>query len=197
MVTVVWDRVPTRSHSSRYVISTHEMHCPDLGLQSFATQAGHNPATGGACGTGDCVIQFGGATRSIASLVLISQGISFAIMTALFTTIGESDACICQFMLTNSTRFLCRLRQLEQMDPYRCHWYVSLLQQHVTNLDIVKSDLLGYSVWFPGCQKPTVSVGDCHGSLYGWLRDIWGHSCLLRVHLSTIGTEHGQDKDSP
>jgi hypothetical protein len=56
--------------------------------QNFITQAGYDPATGEACGSGDCVLQFGGSPKPIASVALIASGISFGVMTLLFTTIG-------------------------------------------------------------------------------------------------------------
>ena len=39
--------------------------------------------------SGNCVIKFGGVERTIASVVLIANGICFGIMTVLFTTIGR------------------------------------------------------------------------------------------------------------
>ena len=37
----------------------------------------------------DCVLKFGGKDRSVASIALIANGITFAVMTVLFTTIGS------------------------------------------------------------------------------------------------------------
>ncbi|KLT41595.1 MFS general substrate transporter [Cutaneotrichosporon oleaginosum] len=59
-------------------------------FQSLATAAGHHPATGGACADDHCVIKWGGRVRPVASVILIANGISFAIMTLLFTTIGSA-----------------------------------------------------------------------------------------------------------
>lgn len=57
-------------------------------FQSLLNAAGHDSVTGGACGTGTCLLNFGGE-RPIASVVLIANGICFAVMTLLFTTIGS------------------------------------------------------------------------------------------------------------
>ncbi|ORY22173.1 autophagy-related protein 22-like protein [Naematelia encephala] len=57
-------------------------------FQNFLTKAGHDPVTGESCGTGQCVINLGGQ-KTVASVALIANGISFAIMTVFFTTIGS------------------------------------------------------------------------------------------------------------
>ncbi|GMK57198.1 hypothetical protein CspeluHIS016_0400320 [Cutaneotrichosporon spelunceum] len=59
-------------------------------FQSLATAAGHDPRTGSACTDGHCVIRWGGRVRSVPSVILIANGMSFAIMTLLFTTIGSA-----------------------------------------------------------------------------------------------------------
>ena len=63
----------------------------NLGVQNFLTQATHDPTTGGPCpaDADNCVLRFGGKDRPVASVVLISQGITFAVMTVFFTTIGS------------------------------------------------------------------------------------------------------------
>lgn len=58
-------------------------------FQSFLNQAAHDKDTGGPCGNGTCVLEFAGATKTVASTILIINGINFAIMTAVFTTIGQ------------------------------------------------------------------------------------------------------------
>lgn len=65
-------------------------------FQSLATSAGYDPTIGpgSSClsdtASGQCVLPWMGGTKSIAGIVLISNGISFAIMTAIFTTIGSA-----------------------------------------------------------------------------------------------------------
>lgn len=63
-----------------------------MSLQEFLTEASHNRDTGVMCTSSstqdECVLAFGGVTRSISSVVLIVNGLCFAIMTVLFTTIG-------------------------------------------------------------------------------------------------------------
>ena len=65
-------------------------------FQLLTTNAGYDPikGPGSSCtasdASGQCVVQWGGGTKAVASVVLIANGISFAIMTAIFTTIGSA-----------------------------------------------------------------------------------------------------------
>ncbi|KAG6373769.1 MFS general substrate transporter [Boletus reticuloceps] len=65
-------------------------------FQSLATAAGYDPVAGpgSSClsdtASGQCVLPWLGGTKSVSSIVLISNGMSFAIMTAIFTTIGSA-----------------------------------------------------------------------------------------------------------
>ncbi|KAH9836563.1 MFS general substrate transporter [Rhodofomes roseus] len=60
-------------------------------FQGFATSAGWDPSQGpgSTCAnSGQCVLPWGSGTKSVSSIVLVANGISFAIMTVLFTSIG-------------------------------------------------------------------------------------------------------------
>lgn len=61
-------------------------------FQALASSAGYDPdlGPGSSCTVDKCVVALGreGQTRSVASVVLIANGISFGIMTILFTTLG-------------------------------------------------------------------------------------------------------------
>jgi hypothetical protein len=65
-------------------------------FQLLTTHAGYDPVKGpgSSCtasdASGQCVIKWGNGTKAVASVVLIANGISFAIMTAIFTTIGSA-----------------------------------------------------------------------------------------------------------
>ncbi|EKM79757.1 hypothetical protein AGABI1DRAFT_56924 [Agaricus bisporus var. burnettii JB137-S8] len=65
-------------------------------FQSLATAAGYDPAKGpgSSCladgASGRCVLPWGGGTKAVASIVLIANGVSFAVMTLIFTTIGSA-----------------------------------------------------------------------------------------------------------
>ncbi|KAF4619178.1 hypothetical protein D9613_004862 [Agrocybe pediades] len=65
-------------------------------FQSLAFAAGFDPAKGpgSSCNSdgssGECVLPWAGGTKSVSSIVLIANGISFAIMTLIFTTIGSA-----------------------------------------------------------------------------------------------------------
>ncbi|KAK2459947.1 hypothetical protein APHAL10511_008032 [Amanita phalloides] len=65
-------------------------------FQFLTTQAGYDPikGPGSSCtasdASGHCVIPWGNGTKAVASVVLIANGISFAIMTAVFTTMGSA-----------------------------------------------------------------------------------------------------------
>ena len=64
-------------------------------FQNLATTAGYDPVAGpgSSClsntASGQCVLPWMGGTKSVTSVVLIANGISFAIMTFIFTTIGS------------------------------------------------------------------------------------------------------------
>ncbi|KAJ8584857.1 MFS general substrate transporter [Rhizopogon salebrosus TDB-379] len=65
-------------------------------FQALATAAGYDPIAGpgSSCladtASGQCVVPWGSGTKSVSSVVLVANGISFAIMTAIFTTIGSA-----------------------------------------------------------------------------------------------------------
>ena len=65
-------------------------------FQLLTTKAGYDPVRGpgSSCtasdASGQCVVKWGSGTKAVASVVLIANGISFAIMTAIFTTIGSA-----------------------------------------------------------------------------------------------------------
>lgn len=65
-------------------------------FQSLATSAGYDPVKGpgssctAADASGQCVLPWGNGTKAVSSIVLVSNGVSFAIMTAIFTTIGSA-----------------------------------------------------------------------------------------------------------
>lgn len=62
-------------------------------FQQAITAAGHDPAINpiakGNCTTRGCVIPWESGTRSVSSVVLIANGICFAVMTLLFVTLGS------------------------------------------------------------------------------------------------------------
>ncbi|KZT29497.1 hypothetical protein NEOLEDRAFT_1175178, partial [Neolentinus lepideus HHB14362 ss-1] len=61
-------------------------------FQSWATAAGYDPSAGPGtpCTAGPCVVPWGSGTRSVSSVVLVANGLSFAVMTLIFTTIGSA-----------------------------------------------------------------------------------------------------------
>ncbi|KIM46588.1 hypothetical protein M413DRAFT_259322 [Hebeloma cylindrosporum] len=62
-------------------------------FQSLAFAAGFDPTKGpgSTCSPeGQCVLPWAGRTKSVSSVVLIANGISFAVMTMMFTTIGSA-----------------------------------------------------------------------------------------------------------
>ncbi|KZS89109.1 MFS general substrate transporter [Sistotremastrum niveocremeum HHB9708] len=63
-------------------------------FQSLATAAGKDPVTGLGCtdpnSSGQCVLPWAGKQRSVSSVVLIANGLSFMFMTLIFTTIGSA-----------------------------------------------------------------------------------------------------------
>ncbi|EGO02289.1 hypothetical protein SERLA73DRAFT_50012 [Serpula lacrymans var. lacrymans S7.3] len=65
-------------------------------FQSLATSAGYDPIAGpgssctAATSSGQCVLPWGSGTKAVSSVVLVANGVSFAAMTAIFTTIGSA-----------------------------------------------------------------------------------------------------------
>lgn len=65
-------------------------------FQSLATSAGFDPTRGpgssctDAGASGQCVLPWAGGTKAVSSIVLIANGVSFAVMTMIFTTIGSA-----------------------------------------------------------------------------------------------------------
>ncbi|KAH7926783.1 MFS general substrate transporter [Leucogyrophana mollusca] len=65
-------------------------------FQALATAAGYDPVVGpgSSCladtASGQCVLPWAGGTKSVASVVLVANGVSFAVMTAIFTTVGSA-----------------------------------------------------------------------------------------------------------
>ncbi|KAF8166982.1 MFS general substrate transporter [Pholiota molesta] len=65
-------------------------------FQSLAFAAGFDPVKGpgsscsAADASGQCVLPWAGGTKAVSSVVLIANGLSFAVMTLIFTTIGSA-----------------------------------------------------------------------------------------------------------
>ncbi|KAI0775859.1 MFS general substrate transporter [Trametes elegans] len=65
-------------------------------FQSLATAAGYDPVKGpgsdcsAADASGQCVLPWGGGHKAVSSVVLVANGVSFAVMTLIFTTIGSA-----------------------------------------------------------------------------------------------------------
>ncbi|TCD61408.1 hypothetical protein EIP91_008512 [Steccherinum ochraceum] len=65
-------------------------------FQALATAAGFDPVKGlgSSCtaddASGQCVLPWGGGTKAVSSIVLVANGVSFAVMTTIFTTIGSA-----------------------------------------------------------------------------------------------------------
>ncbi|KAK7696120.1 hypothetical protein QCA50_000763 [Cerrena zonata] len=65
-------------------------------FQSLATAAGYDPirGPGSSCtadnASGQCVLPWAGGTKAVSSIVLVANGVSFAVMTLIFTTIGSA-----------------------------------------------------------------------------------------------------------
>ena len=65
-------------------------------FQSLATAAGFDPLAGprsscnGDGSSGQCVLPWAGGTKAVSSVVLVANGVSFAVMTAIFTSLGSA-----------------------------------------------------------------------------------------------------------
>jgi hypothetical protein len=90
-------------HESPTLLNIHVSSNQGVGLgytqtlfQGLATAAGYDPVAGpgSSClattASGQCVVPWGSGTKSVSSVVLTADGVSFAIMTAILTTIGSA-----------------------------------------------------------------------------------------------------------
>ncbi|KAH8834396.1 MFS general substrate transporter [Flagelloscypha sp. PMI_526] len=65
-------------------------------FQSLAFAAGYDPVKGPGSdctaedASGQCVVPWGSGTKAVSSVVLVANGVSFAVMTLIFTTIGSA-----------------------------------------------------------------------------------------------------------
>ncbi|KAJ3485207.1 hypothetical protein NLI96_g5125 [Meripilus lineatus] len=78
------------------VIATIDKREPLVTRKSLATQAGWDPVQGpgSSCtaegSSGQCVLPWAGGAKAVSSVVLVANGVSFAVMTLIFTTIGSA-----------------------------------------------------------------------------------------------------------
>lgn len=163
-------------------------------FQSLANGAGHNPHTGGPCTDDQCVINWAGGTKSITSVVLIANGISFAIMTLLFTTIGSAAdyGSLNKYILIVFT-VICWGAQfgfLGVTQPSQWHAAMALFMLGFVSYGVT---LVFYASIFPRLARNTAKTKAARRQLDNGEIDVAGYErveMLERNRLSNISTAH-------
>lgn len=113
------------------------------------------------------MIRFAGTERTVASAILIANGIAFGIMTFVFTTIGELARGVADL------RLVCRLLFLEQIHSDRRYWWVSTRHRS--------------SQWCAGRPSSVSSVSQrLHNGRVLWLYTCWASSHTVSLSYSML-----------
>jgi len=89
-------RIPTLLTHASYYQGVGPLGYTQTLFQGLATSAGYDPVAGpgSSCladtASGQCVVPWGSGTKPVSSVVLVANGVSFAIMSVIFTTIGSA-----------------------------------------------------------------------------------------------------------
>jgi len=162
-------------------------------FQSYLNQAGRDSVTGGPCtdAQGVCNIKFAG-NRPVSSAILIIQGISFAIMTLFFTSIGscaDYGSWNKWILIVATGKY--NFTSTRDARHFEIPSNFSLDPSLVTQAD--SSDLLGFPIRLDGHYQ-CISMAIGHRSLSAWIHFIRSHTCVLRFDLPPIGQEYSKDK---
>ncbi|KAF9057521.1 MFS general substrate transporter [Panaeolus papilionaceus] len=132
-------------------------------FQSLANAAGYDPVKGpgsscnSADASGQCVVPWGNGTKAVSSVVLIANGVSFAIMTFLFTTIGSAaDYGTFGKWLLFVVTCICWASQYAEMSlttPSRWHLAMGL---YIVGFVSYGATLVFYAALFPRLARNTL-----------------------------------------
>lgn len=131
-------------------------------FQLLVTSAGHDPrlGEGSVCqadGSGQCVIKFWGSLKDVNSVVLIANGLAFAIMTLMFTTLGGAAdyGSFGRYLLLILT-LICWATQYCTLalneDPSRWRWAMAL---YMIGFVTYGATLVFYAAAFPRLARHT------------------------------------------
>jgi len=162
-------------------------------FQSLANAAGYDPIAGpgSSCtaegSSGQCVVKWGSGVKAVSSVVLLANGLSFAVwpehpfrrpsltvrvkvMTLIFTSIGSAaDYGNFGRWLLLAVTVICWAAQFSSMS-LTCEVFLSLV-----------NFLVSYSY-------SSISVASCHDTLHDWLYHLRGNPRILRRDIPSIST---------
>ncbi|KAL4081451.1 autophagy-related protein 22-like protein [Scleroderma yunnanense] len=131
-------------------------------FQNLATAAGYDPVTGpgSSCtapeASGQCVLPWGSGTKPVASIVLLANGVGFATMAVIFTTIGSAgDYGTCGRWILFVVTILCWGSQYACMaltSPTR--WRIAMVL-YILSFVTYGASLIFYAAAFPRLARNT------------------------------------------
>ncbi|ORY20995.1 MFS general substrate transporter [Naematelia encephala] len=162
-------------------------------FQSLATAAGYDRDTGEACGSGTCMLNFGGP-KTVASVVLISQGISFGIMTLLFTTIGScADYGVWNKWILIVATIVCWGSQFGFLGVWKPEQWHAAMALYMLGFITYGITLVFYASVFPRLARNTPRTKEARNKLDNQEIDTSEYEkveMLERNRLSNISTAH-------
>ncbi|KAJ6561545.1 autophagy-related protein 22-like protein [Mycena vulgaris] len=131
-------------------------------FQSLAFAAGYDPVAGvgSSCSadtaSGQCVLPWAGGTKSVTSVVLVANGISFAIMTMIFTTIGSAaDYGTFGRWLLLTVTLICWGAQFASMSLTEPSRWGAAMALYMTGFISYGATLVFYAALFPRLARNT------------------------------------------
>ncbi|KAG6877076.1 hypothetical protein C0993_010463 [Termitomyces sp. T159_Od127] len=169
-------------------------------FQSLAFAAGHDPTKGpgSSCNpanaSGQCVLPWAGGTKTVSSVVLVANGVSFAVMTLIFTTIGSAaDYGTFGRWLLFVVTVICWAAQYSTMsltEPSR--WGVAMAL-YMIGFITYGATLVFYAAAFPRLARNTARARELRekyesGEMSREEYEL--EECLEKNHISNISTTH-------
>ncbi|KAG2748357.1 MFS general substrate transporter [Suillus brevipes Sb2] len=131
-------------------------------FQGLATAAGYDPVAGpgSSClattASGQCVVPWGSGTKSVSSVVLTANGVSFAIMTVILTTIGSAaDYGTFGWWLLFAITVLCWAAQYACMALTTPNRWVLAMVLYIVGFVSYSVTLVFYAALFPRLARNT------------------------------------------
>lgn len=166
-------------------------------FQSLASAAAIDIVTGTPCAGREgeaCRLRFAGKERSVASVALIADGVSFGIMTLLFTTIGSAAdyGDVSRYVLLLAT-LVCWSTQFALLSVWRAEQWHTALGLYMVGFVAYGVTLVFYGSVFPRLARSTPATKDARRLLGAGLissAEFASVEMLERNRLSSISTAH-------